>query len=47
MDFTHVSACVPLSSVLLRILLPGFGAVFIVQSLVVDCIPADEMPPLA
>jgi hypothetical protein len=47
MDFTHVSARVPFSPVLLGIFLPGSGAVFIVQSLVVDCIPADEMPPLA
>jgi hypothetical protein len=47
MDFAHAEARMPLSSLLLGIFLPGFGAVFVVQSLGVDFGPADEMPPLA
>jgi len=47
MDFSYADARMPLPSLLLGIFLPGSGAVFVVQSFVVDRIPADEMPPLA
>jgi hypothetical protein len=47
MDFAHADARMPFSSLLLGIFLPGPGAIFTVQSLVVDFVPTDEMPSLA
>jgi len=47
MDFAHAEARMSLPSLLLGIFLPGPGAVFSIQSLVVDFLPADEMPSLA
>jgi hypothetical protein len=47
MDFAHVEARMPLSSLLLGIFLSGSGAVFSIQGLGIDFRPVDEMPPLA